>query len=160
MKKKIIMVDYIKEKLDFIRGQNIYRASKFFRKNVWYIYLSQSLLSFCFDCPCGAAMWSGCDVSAIAPAKIAKKNKKIWVAISGVKYQVCWEIFVCIIENRRCFFVRMKFAKTHEVDISDVIGLLHSSSFQLVQLSEVVWFPKVFNTSGQNQSYNCFTTAL
>ena len=29
-----------------------------------------------FDCPCGAAMWRGCNVLAIAPAKNAKQNKK------------------------------------------------------------------------------------
>ena len=42
-------------------------------------------LSFCLDCPCGAAMWRGCNVLAIAPAKNAKQNKKNWVAIRGVK---------------------------------------------------------------------------
>ena len=31
-------------------------------------------------------------------------------------------------------------ASNPEVDMSDVIGLLHSSSFHLVQPSEVVWF--------------------
>ena len=31
--------------------------------------------NFCFDCPFGATMWSGCDVSAIAPAKNAKQKK-------------------------------------------------------------------------------------
>ena len=56
---------------------------------------------------------------------------------------------MCIIENRCCLFDGMQLAKTHEVDISDVIGLLHLSSSHLVQLSEVVWFTllfaKVFN---------------
>ena len=33
--------------------------------------------NFCFDCPFGATMWSGCDVSAIAPAKNAKQKKKL-----------------------------------------------------------------------------------
>ena len=35
-------------------------------------------LSFCFDSPCGAAIWSGCDVLAIAPAKNAKQNKNFF----------------------------------------------------------------------------------
>ena len=34
------------------------------------------MFKFCFDCPCGTVMWSGCDVSSIAPAKKAKQNKK------------------------------------------------------------------------------------
>ena len=44
---------------------------------------------------------------------------------------------MCVIENRSHLKNGMQFAKTHRVDISDVIGLLHSSSFHLVQLSEV-----------------------
>ena len=47
------------------------------RPKIKLIRKFQRGLSFCFDCPCGAAIWSGCDDSAIAPAKNAKQNKKI-----------------------------------------------------------------------------------
>ena len=59
------------------------------------------------------------------------KTKKIWVAISKlVKSQVCRGIFVCIIENRSCLknVSVCNSTETHEVDISDVSGLLHSFS--------------------------------
>ena len=95
-------------------------------------------------------MWSGCDVSSIAPAKNANQNKKIWVAISRVKSQVCWGIFVCIIENRRCLFVGMQFAKTHEVDISDVIGLLHSSSFHEIHEITFIQYSSGIVKTSQN----------
>ena len=124
-----------------------------YRPNIKLIRIFQRVLSFCLDCSCGAAMWSGCDV--LPKMQCKAKQKKIWFAISKVKSQVCWGIFVCIIENRCFLFVGMQFAKTHEVDISDVLGLLHWSSFHLVQPSEVVWFPllfaKVFNISGQRK---------
>jgi len=42
-------------------------------------------------------MWSGCDVSGLAPAKNAKQNKtkqNFWVALSRVKSHVGWGILI------------------------------------------------------------------
>ena len=78
-------------KIILVISVNIFRLLRplQYRPNIKLIRNFQRGLSFCFDCPCGAAIWSGCDVSAIAPAKNAKQNKKFWVAISRVKSQVC-----------------------------------------------------------------------
>ena len=46
-----------------------------YRPNFELIRNLKRCLSCCFDCPCATAMWSGCDASAIAPAKNAKPNK-------------------------------------------------------------------------------------
>ena len=98
--------------------------------NIELIRNFQTGLSFCFDCLCGAAIWSGCDVSAIAPAKNAKQKK---IGLQLVEWNprfvggfLCVSLRICVA------FSGMQFPKTHEVDISDVSGLLHSSSFHRV----------------------------
>ena len=45
-----------------------------YRRNIKLISNFQRSLILCFDCPCGAAIWSGGDVSA----KNAKQNKNIF----------------------------------------------------------------------------------
>ena len=61
-----------------------------FNTDIELIRNFQRGLSFYFNCPCGAVMWSGCDISAIASAKNTKQNKIFWVAISRVKSLACW----------------------------------------------------------------------
>ena len=44
-----------------------------YRPSIELIRNFQKGLSCCFDRPCGAEMWSGCDVLAIAPANGLKQ---------------------------------------------------------------------------------------
>ena len=46
-------------------------------------------MNCCYECTCGAAKWSGCNVSIWAPAKIDNQNKMIHFTCAAAKWSGC-----------------------------------------------------------------------
>ena len=83
-------------------------------------------MNCCYEWTCGAAKWSGCDVSIWAPAKIDNQNKMIHFTCAAAKWSGC-DASICALakiakQNKMVnFFFGLQLAEWHPRLLGDFI---------------------------------------
>ena len=80
-------------------------------------------MNCCHECTCGAAKWSGCDVSIWAPAKIDNQNKMIHFTCAAAKWSGC-DASICALAKiaKQNKMVKKKFWVAISRVTSQVVG--------------------------------------